>query len=383
MSGKPASPGIVGVGETPALRHPGPDCSTAGLIAQAMRLALDDAGLRPADVDGLGVASFTLRPDRAIDLAWRLGLTLGWCMQDEMGGASAINMLRHAWLALQAGQARTIVLAAGDHFTGADFAALVRGYNRSAQDYLSPLGSAGPNPLFAMLTQRQMAQTGLRREDYGALCVAQREWAAGNPNAAYRQPLTLVQYLDAPMVAAPLGRMDCVPVVSGACALVLQAQPNGVHVTLRASGARYNGDQQEGDGLVTGIAEFAPALWAGAGLGPDDMDVVGVYDDYPAMAVAQLCDLGLAPADDLPGFIARRIATRALPVNTAGGQLSAGQAGTAGGMHGLVEVTRQLLGRAGARQVAGARHGVATGYGMVQLRYGMCANAAVLAREDA
>ena len=127
MSGKPASPGIVGVGETPALRHPGPDCSTAGLIAQAVRLALDDAGLRPADVDGLGVASFTLRPDRAIDLAWRLGLTLGWCMQDEMGGASGINMLRHAWLALQAGQARTIVLAAGDHFTGADFAALVRG----------------------------------------------------------------------------------------------------------------------------------------------------------------------------------------------------------------------------------------------------------------
>jgi acetyl-CoA acetyltransferase len=113
------------------------------------------------------------------------------------------------------------------------------------------------------------------------------------------------------------------------------------------------------------------------------MDVIGVYDDYPAMAVAQLCDLGLVPADDLPGFIARRIATRDLPVNTAGGQLSAGQAGTAGGMHGLAEVARQLLGRAGARQVAGARHGVATGYGMVQLRYGMCANAAVLAREDA
>ncbi|WP_063569525.1 thiolase family protein [Achromobacter ruhlandii] len=378
-----AGPGIVGVGETPALRHPEPGCDTATLIARAVRLALDDAGLRPADVDGLGLASFTLRPDRAIDMAWRLGLTLDWCMQDEMGGASAINMLRHAAAAMRAGQARTIVLVAGDHFSGADFAALVGRYNRSAQDYLSPLGCAGPNPLFAMLTQRQMAQTGLRREDYGALCVAQRAWAAGNPNAAYRQPLTLAQYLEAPMVAEPLGRLDCVPVVSGACALVLQARPQGVHVALRASGARYNADQQEGDGLVTGIAGFAPVLWAEAGLGPQDMDVVGVYDDYPAMAVAQLCDLGLAPADDLPGFIARRIATRELPVNTAGGQLSAGQAGTAGGMHGLAEVARQLLGRAGARQVAGARHGVATGYGMVQLRYGMCANAAVLAREDA
>jgi acetyl-CoA acetyltransferase len=275
------------------------------------------------------------------------------------------------------------VLAAGDHFSGADFAGLLREYNRSARDYLSPLGAAGPNPLFAMLTQRQMARTGLRREDYGALCVAQRAWAGANPNAAYRQPLTLAQYLEAPMVAPPLGRMDCVPVVSGACALVLRADPRGVHVALRASGARYNADQQEGDGLATGVAGFAPRLWAEAGLGPEDMDVVGVYDDYPAMALAQLCDLGLAPADDLPGFVARRIATRALPVNTGGGQLSAGQAGTAGGMLGLAEVARQLLGRAGARQVQGARLGVATGYGMVQLRYGMCANAAVLAREEA
>ena len=376
-------PGIVGVGETPALRHPGPEISTAGLMAEAIAQALRGAGLTPGRVDGLGVASFTLRPDRAIDLAWRLGLRLNWCMQDEMGGASAINLLRQAWLALQAGQAETIVLVAGDHFTGADFAGLVRRYNRSAQDYLSPLGCEGPNPLFAMLTQRQMAHTGLTREDYGALCVAQRRWAAGNPNAAYREPLNLAQYLAAPMVAPPLGRLDCVPVVSGACALVLSARPAGISVRLLASDARYNGDQQEGDGLQTGIAAFAPVLWQRAGLGPQDMDVLSVYDDYPAMALAQLCDLGLARADDLPGFIARRLATRDLPVNTAGGQLSAGQAGTAGGMHGLAEVVRQLLGQAGDRQVGGARHGVATGYGMVQLRYGMCANAAVLAREEA
>ncbi|MDH2052119.1 thiolase family protein [Achromobacter marplatensis] len=382
MSGDPR-PGIVSVGETPALRHPDASCSTAGLMAEAIGDALRGAGLTPADVDGLGVASFTLRPDRAIDLGWRLGLRLNWCMQDEMGGASAINLLRQAWLALEAGQARTIVLVSGDHFTGADFAGLVRGYNRSAQEYLSPLGCEGPNPLFAMLTQRQMARTGLRREDYGALCVAQRQWAADNPNAAYRQPLTLAQYLDAPLVAPPLGRLDCVPVVSGASALVLRAQPEGVSVRLIASDARYNDDQQEGDGLATGIAAFAPDLWRRAGLGAEDMDVISVYDDYPAMALAQLCDLGFARADDLPGFIARRIATRALPVNTAGGQLSAGQAGTAGGMHGLVEVSRQLLGQAGARQLPGLRHGVVTGYGMVQLRYGMCANAAVLSAEGA
>ncbi|WMD22352.1 thiolase family protein [Achromobacter seleniivolatilans] len=376
-------PGIVGVGETPALRHPDASCTTAGLLAQAVGSALRSANLSPSQVDGLGVASFTLRPDRAIDLAWQLGLRLNWCMQDEMGGASAINMLRHAWLALEAGHAETIVLVAGDHFTGADFAGLVRGYNRSAQEYLSPLGCEGPNPLFAMLTQRQMAQTGLRREDYGALCVAQRQWASANPNAAYRQPLTLADYLAAPIVAPPLGRLDCVPVVSGASALVLRARPQGISVRLIASEARYNNDQQEGDGLQTGIAAFAPALWRKAGLGPEDMDVVSVYDDYPAMALAQLCDLGFTSAGDLPGFIARRLTTRDLLVNTAGGQLSAGQAGTAGGMHGLVEVSRQLLGMAADRQLHGVRHGVVTGYGMVQLRYGMCANAAVLTQEGA
>ena len=189
------------------------------------RPALADAGVAPpGEVDGLGVASFSLRPDRAIDLGWRLGLKLNWCMQDEMGGASAINLLRQAWLALEAGQARTIVLAAGDHFAGADFQGLVSDYNRSAREYLSPLGCVGPNPLFAMLTQRQMMRTGLRRElrraVRGAAAMGGRE-----SNAAYRQPLSLRQYLDAPLVAPPLGRLDCVPVVSGACALVLSARP--------------------------------------------------------------------------------------------------------------------------------------------------------------
>ncbi|WP_251864970.1 thiolase family protein [Achromobacter sp. Marseille-Q4962] len=382
-SGGAPGPGIVAVGETPFMRRPPPDCDTAGLIARAMRQALEEAGIAPAEVDGLGLASFTLRPDRAIDLAWRLGLRLNWCMQDEMGGASAINLLRQAWLALQAGQARVIVLVAGDHFTRNDFAGLVRDYNRSARDYLSPLGCAGPNPLFAMLTQRQMAAAGLRREDYGALCVAQRAWAAHNPNAAYRAPLSLAEYLAAPMVADPLGRLDCVPVASGACALVLAARADGVRVRLAASGARYNADQQEGDGLSTGIADFAARLWREAGLGPEAVEVAGVYDDYPAMVLAQLADLGLAPRDGLADFVARHIATRRLPVNTGGGQLSAGQPGTAGGMHILAEVARQLLGRAGARQVPRARVGVATGYGMVQTRYGMCANAAVLLKEGA
>ena len=170
--------------------------------------------------------------------------------------------------------------------------------------------------------------------------------------------------------------------VSGACALVLSARPAGVHVTLRASGARYNGDQQEGDGLVTSIADFAPAMWAEAGIGPEDMNVVGVYDDYPAMALAQLCDLGFTDAGDLPGFVARRLANRSLPVNTAGAAV--GRPGRHGRWHARPGGSSASTAAPGGRTPdSGARRGVATGYGMVQLRYGMCANAAVLEREGA
>ena len=121
-------------------------------------------------------------------------------------------------------------------------------------------------------------------------------------------------------------------------------------------------------------------IWRESGLGPADMDVVSVYDDYPAMALVQLEDLGFVDDGDIRRLIAERLVTRDLPVNTSGGQLSAGQAGAAGGMHGLVEVVTQLRGAAGARQVDGARIGVVSGYGMVAYRYGACANVVVLER---
>ena len=98
------------------------------------------------------------------------------------------------------------------------------------------------------------------------------------------------------------------------------------------------------------------------------------------MAVAQLADLGFAPDGDLPALLRRRIEEQQLPVNTSGGQLSAGQAGAAGGMIGLVEAVVQLLGQAGDRQVEDARLAVVTGYGMVLYRYGAMANAVVLER---
>ncbi|HEU0336437.1 MAG TPA: thiolase family protein [Gaiellaceae bacterium] len=366
---------LVGVGEAPYTRHPPAGATTLGVLADAARRALDDAGLEPAQVDGLGVASFSLAPDHAIDVAWRLGLHVRWLMDAHTGGAAALDLLQHARRAVESGEASTILLLAGDVLRPDGFRELVDGFNSAARDHLAPLPAGGPNALFALVTRRQMLAHGLGREVYGRLVVAQRTWAARNPGAVYRGPLTLEEYLREPLVADPLCRLDCVPLVAGADAVVVAA--DGAGVSVRALAAAHNVDDQESDGLRTGLADVASRLWAEAGAGPEDVDVASVYDDYPAMVLAQLADLGFA-ADGNLARLAGLVAGGRWAVNTSGGQLSAGQAGAAGGMHGLVEVVRQLRGGAEVRQVEGARLGLVTGYGMVAYRYGACANAAVL-----
>jgi acetyl-CoA acetyltransferase len=376
VSGRPL---LAGAAETPYTRRRGEE-TTPLLLAQAASGALDDAGLNPADVDGLGVASFSLEPDHAIDLAWRLGLRLRWLMEDAQGGASALNMLQHACRAVEAGDAEVVLLLAGDALSSTDFRRMADEHNSATRDHLAGLPAGGPNALFALLTNRHMREHGLRRETYGRVVVAQRAWAALNPGAVYREPLTMTEYLNAPTVADPLSLLDCVPIVTGADAVVVSAGANGPALEIAALAASFNHDHQEGTGLQTGLAEAAPALWEKAGCAPQEVDVVSVYDDYPVMVLAQLADLGFVADGDLERFAREHLETRRLPVNTSGGQLSAGQAGAAGGMHGLVEAIRQLRGDAGERQVAGASTALVTGYGMIAYRYGACSNAVVLRR---
>jgi acetyl-CoA acetyltransferase len=368
---------IVGAAEATYTRHPQAGRDTNAFLADAVTLALRDAGLAAAQVDGLAVSSFSLAPDHAIDLAWRLGLSLRWLLEDTNGGASGVDMLGHACRAVEAGDASAVVILAGDAQDAAGVAARQATFNRATAEHLAPLGYGGPNSLFAMLTQRQMRACGLERSDYGALAIAQRAWAAGNPGAAYREPLTLDEYMRAPPVADPLGRYDCPPQVAGADALVITPQ-RGPGVRVRALLRSFNHDHQESDGLRTGHAALAPGLWNSAGAGPADIDVACVYDDYPAIVLAQLSDLGFVVDGELPRFVREVIAPRARAINTSGGLLSAGQAGAAGGMHGLVEAVQQLRQRATGRQVASARLALVTGYGMVAYRYGAAAAAAVL-----
>jgi len=372
-------PAIVAAYEVPYTRHPEPTTTTRSLLAAAVVGAVEQAGLQLRDLDGLGVSSFVLQPDHAIDLAWHLGIEVSWLMDGALGGAAALDMLQHAIQAIEAGDSKAVALVAGGRADAAAFAKLTGNFNAVTAERLAPIPYGGPNTLFSLLTRRHMAAHGLAREDYAEVAIAQRRWAERNPGAVYRSPMTLETYLEAPMVTEPLGLFDCVPVVTGADAVIVtRHDPTryekavGVE-TLRCS---YNHDNQENDGLQTGLARLAEAFWSAGRSAPHLVDVVSVYDDYPVMVLIQLADLGFGS----PREIVDALRTGRLASNTSGGLLSAGQASGAGGMHGLVEVVTQLRGEAGDRQVARCTTGLVTNYGMVLYRYGACASAALLQR---
>jgi acetyl-CoA acetyltransferase len=376
---------IIGVGQSQYTRRPESGQTTHTFIRDAVVAALKDAEIDAHDIDGMAVSSFSLAPDTAVDLAWKLGLPLKWLLQDTNGGSSAMNMLGHALRGIETGAASCILVTAGDATGLAGYGKIASNYNTATRDHLAPLGHGGPNGVYSLVTTRQMKKYGLEKPDYGRMAVAQREWAAGNPYAVYRTPLTIDEYLAAPMVADPLTRYDCVPVIAGAQAIIIahpDRAPRGrAPVRVRAIRNSFNYDNQAGDGLQTGISTFADDLWQAARANPDDIDLACVYDDYPAMVLAQLDDLGMIPGHDLKSFAQRDIGERRFPVNTHGGMMSAGQpGGPAGGLNHISEVVLQLQHRAGERQVPDAQLAITTGYGMTMYRYGGTGAAAVLER---
>src|ERR1700751_5250336 len=240
------SAAIIGVGQSAYTRRPQPGQSTHTFIRDAVVAAFADAAIDPREVDGMAVASFSLAPDAAIDLAWKLGLSLRWLVQDTNGGPSAMNMLGHALRAVETGAASVILVTGGDATGLGGYAKVAANFNTVTQKHLAPLGHGGPNGVYALVANRQMKKYQLEKSDYGHIAVAQREWAAKNPFAVYRTPLTMEEYLAAPMVADPLSRYDCVPVIAGAQAIVVahpdRAPPGRAGVRVRAHRASFNHD---------------------------------------------------------------------------------------------------------------------------------------------
>jgi acetyl-CoA acetyltransferase len=374
-------PKIIGVGQSEYTRHPSESQTVQNLMRDATNNALNDANLSLKDIDGLAIASFSITPDSAIDIAWRFGLSLNWLLQDTNGGSSAMNMLGHAMRAVQTGAAKNILILAGDATGLAGYAKIANAYNSATRDHLSPLGHGGPNGVYSLVTTRQMKKFNLQKEDYANLLIAQRNWASMNPHAVYKSPLSKEEYINAPIVAGPLCRYDCVPVIAGSYALILSRNENDKlqkQVRIKAFQQSFNYDNQEGDGTETGIITFKDNLYGTANLSPQDIDVYSIYDDYPAIVLAQLNDLGLIKDSDIKNYL-QNMSNLDIPLNTWGGMLSAGQpGGMAGGLNGIGEVALQLQNRANDRQVNSAKYGIVTGYGMTLYRHGGTVSAAIL-----
>lgn len=376
---------IVGVGQTPYEKSTTKPLHR--LLWEALDGALRSAGLSWKRIDGLGVTSFGLSPDNVTTLAEHFGLEPRWLFQGMYGGASGIINMLHGARAIQAGDAEVVACLSGDIFDVTGHNEMVDRFNGPLRDYLSPYGFGSANGIFALHTRLYMATYGATREDFGRLAVAQRQNAQRNPNALFRgKPMMLKDYMKARIIADPLHLFDCVHPCAGADCVVLASEQVAERlevpgVRILGGGELHNNPANDIYSLRGGWEQFRDRMYEQAGCGPEDMHFVQLYDDYPVMEFIQLEGLGFCAPGETARFIHETDVTvdGAFPINTGGGQLSAGQPGASGGMLGVVEAVLQLRGEAGARQVDCDR-GIVAGYGLVSFGRGLSASAAVLGR---
>ena len=356
-------------------------------IGKVLREMLDRTGLTKTDINGLAVASYTLKPDSAAVMADYYHTEFDWVLDLPLGGVSGVIALKRAARAVQVGDAEIVACIGADAMgNSANFKNLIRDFSSFSRDYTYQYGAAGPNSLFAMKTAYYMDRFGAEREDFGRICLAQREAAMANPFALIRKPLTMEDYLTARKISDPLRLYDCVMPCSGAEGFLVMSSERAKHlgitpVAIKGALESHNAYRDDEVQYRAGWARHAGAMYEAAGIGPEDMSFLQAYDDYPVMVMIQMEDLGFCEKGQGPNFVRSTPLTvtgQGLPLNTCGGQLSAGQAGAAGGFLGVVEAIRQLSRQPLGLQVPDAEAGVVSGYGYVNYDRGMCAAAAIL-----
>ncbi len=354
-------------------------------IGRALKALADAAHIRRQDIDGFLVSSFTLFPDTAIGLTQHFGLSPRWIEHIPMGGASGVLALRKAARAVQSGDCEIAACVAGDTNFVDSFRKSLSTFSRFAQDAVYPYGSGGPNASFALIAANYMRTFGATREDFGRIAVAQRANALLFPYALMKKPLTLQDYLGARMIADPIGLFDCVMPCAGAEAFLVMREDTArslglpfarILSTIERHNAYADDPIQYRGGWSVDIGE----LYAMAGIRPDALSFIQTYDDYPIISLMQFEDLGLCSKGEAKDFVRANTFTvdGTCPHNTSGGQLSVGQAGCAGGYLGLVEAIRQLTGHSLGGQVAGAKTGLVSGFGMITYDRGLASTAAIL-----
>ncbi len=352
---------------------------------KALRALSQATGLERDAIDGFCFASFSAGPDTAVGMIQHLGLSPRWLDHLPTGGASGVMALRRAARAVQCGDAEVVACVAADTNQLDSFRKTLANFSRFSQDAVYPYGFGGPNATFALITDNYMRQYGVTREDFGKLCVAQRQNARSNPLALQRGDLTLEAYLKARPISDPVHLYDCVMPCAGAEAFLVTtaevAERLGLQtVRVLSTIERHNAYPDDLVQWRGGWAMDVDDLWQMAGIGPHDIDTLQVYDDYPVIVAMQLEDLGFCAKGDVAQFIRRTNfgIDGDLPLNTNGGQLSAGQAGAAGGFQNMTEGLRQILRQPLGDQVPNARRSLVSGFGLVNYDRGVCTAAAIL-----
>jgi len=352
--------GLAGIGEAPGRTH-------LELLAEATAKALDDAGLKLTDVDGLFTANL-VNFFPTLTVGEYLGLKPKIAESTNLGGASFIDYALKATMAIRAGLCDVALICYGSNSrTGAGK------HTTSAE---MPIHEGAYKPRFpvaayALAAARHMHQYGTTREDLARVAVAARQWAQLTPFAYRREPTTVEEVLSARMMCDPLTVRDCCLVTDGAGAVIMVSAERARDLKQKPvyflGGAAAQWHRQISampDLTVTAAAESGARAFDMAGLKPEDVDVIQLYDAFTINVLLFLEDLGFCPKGEGGRFVADGAIAPGgkLPVNTNGGGLSCVHPGMYG-IFTMVEAAEQLRGAAGDRQIKDAEIALCHGNG--------------------
>lgn len=368
LRGSAAIAGVAtfGCGEAPGF-------TDMELLARSARLAVEDAGLAMSDIDGLCTASASAVM-WAMPVIEYLGLNPRYIDGTMIGGSSFIAHLLPAMQAIASGQCSAVLVCYGSAQRTSTFGrkevVSLRPF-LDPQPYEHPYQPMLPPSAYALAASRHMHEFGTTREQLADVAVAARAWARLNPEAFMRDPLTRTDVLASRMVSDPLSVRDCCLVTDGGGAYVLVSADRAktlkkkpVYVLGNAAAVWNRQVSSMHDLTVTSAKQSGAEAFAMAGLRPQDIDVVQLYDAFTINTILFLEDLGFCPKGEGGRFVADGAIAPGgrLPVNTNGGGLSCVHPGMYG-MFAVIEAVRQLRGEAGERQVQGAATAVAHGNG--------------------
>ena len=358
---------VVGAAETTKLGVI-PDLSQIGLHADAALNAMEDCGLRPKDIDGIACAAV----ETPVMLAHYLGITPKWIDGTAVGGCSFMIHVRHAAAAIEAGLAHTILITHGESGRSriGNPARPVSAQSLNGQ-FEQPFGPMGPPSMFTIPVLRYMKTYGVTEEQIAQVSVVQREWAAKNPRATFKTPITTEDVLNSRMIAWPFRLLMCCLVTDGGGALILTSAERAKDFKTKPVYILGTGESAETP-MVSQMEDFTssrafrvagPTAFQQAGISVNDVDHLMIYDAFAHLPIYGLEDLGFLPRGEAAAFIAERNTAPGgkLPLNTNGGGLSYMHSGMYG-MYALQESVRQMRGIAPA-QVQGAKISVCHGVG--------------------